>query len=52
VSRRSKLIKAEDGASLVEYALLIALITIVCIVAIGALGNQIVAFFNVASGSL
>lgn len=30
----------ERGAALVEYALLVALIAVVCIVAIGFIGNQ------------
>ena len=33
-------IKNERGAALVEYALLLALIAVVCIVAIGVIGNQ------------
>ena len=32
--------KEERGASLVEYALLVALIAVVCIVAIRVLGNK------------
>ena len=32
--------KSELGASLVEYALLVALIAVVCIAAIGYLGGQ------------
>jgi pilus assembly protein Flp/PilA len=36
--------KDERGASLPEYALLLALITIVCIAAISTLGNQISSF--------
>jgi pilus assembly protein Flp/PilA len=33
-------IKSDRGASLVEYALLVALIAVVCIVAIGFLGRE------------
>ena len=33
-------VKNERGAALVEYALLLALIAVVCIVAIGVIGNQ------------
>ena len=33
-------VKSERGASLVEYALLLALIAVVCIVAITALGKK------------
>lgn len=39
----------EKGASLVEYALLVALIAIVCIVAVRALGGSISAQFNNAN---
>jgi pilus assembly protein Flp/PilA len=40
------LTRREEGATLVEYALLVALIAIACIVAIGALGNGISSAFN------
>ena len=36
----------EEGASLVEYALLVALIAIVCIVAIGQAGQAVVGVFG------
>ncbi len=38
--------KSELGASLVEYALLVALIAVVCIAAIGFLGNKAKDSFN------
>jgi pilus assembly protein Flp/PilA len=44
--------KNEKGASLVEYALLVALIAIVCIVAVRALGTSISGQFNNLSGQL
>ena len=37
---RAKFGESERGASLVEYALLVALIAVVCIVAISILGKQ------------
>jgi pilus assembly protein Flp/PilA len=37
---RARFGNTERGASLVEYALLLALIAVVCIVAITALGNK------------
>ncbi len=37
---RAKLGRSERGAALVEYALLLALIAVVCIVALTVLGNQ------------
>ncbi len=36
----TKIAKDEKGAALVEYALLLALIAVVCIVAIGLLGTS------------
>ena len=37
---RARLARSERGASLVEYALLVALIAVVCIVAVSALGKN------------
>ena len=37
---RARFADSERGASLVEYALLLALIAVVCIVAIGFLGGE------------
>jgi len=37
---RARFARTERGASLVEYALLVALIAVVCIVAITVLGNR------------
>jgi pilus assembly protein Flp/PilA len=43
--------KKEKGASLVEYALLVALIAIVAIVAVQALGRSVsTSFSNINSG--
>ncbi len=37
---QAHVVKTDRGASLVEYALLVALIAVVCIVAIGFLGGE------------
>lgn len=37
---RARFARTERGAALVEYALLVALIAVVCIVAIGVLGTE------------
>jgi len=37
---RSRFAQSQRGASLVEYALLVALIAVVCIVAVSLLGNN------------
>ncbi len=43
------LARRDDGQDLLEYALLIALIAIVCVAAITAAGNQVSnIFFNIA----
>jgi pilus assembly protein Flp/PilA len=43
--------KKQKGASLVEYALLVALIAVICIVAISALGQKVsTSFSSIASG--
>ena len=44
--------KTERGASLVEYALLVALIAVVCIVAITLLGNEASEKFSSVGSSL
>jgi pilus assembly protein Flp/PilA len=46
----ARLRRTDDGASLVEYALLVALIAVVCIVAVALLGgNASTKFSSVAS---
>jgi Flp pilus assembly pilin Flp len=42
----------ETGASLPEYALLLALMTIVCLAAMSALGNQISSFMNALASTI
>jgi pilus assembly protein Flp/PilA len=49
---RGRFAKTERGASLVEYALLLALIAVVCIVAVTALGNKAGDKFSSVSGSI
>jgi pilus assembly protein Flp/PilA len=45
-----KLLHCERGAALAEYALLVALVAVVCLVAITTLGTQIsTAFSTIAS---
>jgi pilus assembly protein Flp/PilA len=42
----------EDGASLVEYALLVALIAVICIVAIAFLGQAASSKFSAVGSSI
>jgi pilus assembly protein Flp/PilA len=51
-SARKFLTGKEEGATLAEYGLLLALIAVVCIVAIGALGTQISSMFQSLSTSI
>jgi pilus assembly protein Flp/PilA len=44
--------RKEDGASLAEYGLLLALIAVICIAAIALLGNQISTMFSTLSTSI
>ena len=45
-------VKSERGASLVEYALLVALIAVVCIAAVTVLGTSASAKFDEVGSSL
>lgn len=44
--------KRERGASLVEYALLVALIAVVAISAVGTLGTKVTAQFSAVSSNI
>ena len=46
------LLRDEEGASYVEYALLLALVALVVITAATTLGNNLSAFFNSSAGSI
>ena len=49
---RARFARDERGASLVEYALLVALIAVVCIVAVTLLGHNASAKFSSVGSSL
>jgi len=49
---RARFDDSERGAALVEYALLVALIAVVCIVAIGFLGKKASSNFDSIGSSL
>lgn len=48
----SRFWKDEEGAALVEYGLLVALIAVACIVAITATGTSISGLFDGVSGEI
>ena len=43
---------SEEGPTAVEYAVMLALIVVVCLTAIGAVGTRASATFNTIAGSL
>ncbi len=49
---RARVGRTERGAALVEYALLVALIAVVCILAISTLGKEANSTFDVVGNSL
>jgi len=49
---RAKFGRSERGAALVEYALLLALIAVVCIVALTTLGGQAKSKFSTVGASI
>jgi pilus assembly protein Flp/PilA len=52
MSRIMETLKEEEGATMVEYALMLALIAIVCIVAVTTIGTNANAKFNAAATNL
>jgi pilus assembly protein Flp/PilA len=48
----TQFVRDEEGASLAEYGLLLALIAVVCIGAIAVVGTKISGMFNAISGSI
>jgi pilus assembly protein Flp/PilA len=49
---RKFLTRKEEGATLAEYGLLLALIAVVCMAAITLLGNKISTMFTTLAGSI
>lgn len=46
------MIRDEEGATMVEYGLMLALIAVVCIVAVKLIGTNLSTLFNTVAGSL
>lgn len=42
----STMLRKDEGATALEYGILVALIAIVIVVGVSAFGNQLLAFFN------
>ena len=52
LARLKKFAHAEDGQDLLEYALLVALIALVCVVSIGLAGTNVNNIFSSIAGKL
>jgi pilus assembly protein Flp/PilA len=48
----SRLTRQEEGATMVEYGLLVALIACACIVAVTLVGTDLAAMFNAVAGKI
>lgn len=48
----SKFVRDEEGASMAEYGLLLALIAVLCVAAITTLGTKVSTMFNYAASSI
>ena len=51
-SARTFFAKKEEGASLVEYGLLVGLIAVICVASISLLGNKISGMFSSLASTL
>jgi len=46
------MIRDDEGATMVEYGLMVALVAVVCIVAVRLLGTNLSTLFNTVAGSI
>jgi pilus assembly protein Flp/PilA len=49
---QSRIIREEEGATMVEYALLVALIAIIAIIAVALVGTRVSGVFNKVAATL
>ena len=52
ITAAKKFVNDESGATMVEYALMVALVAAVCVVAVTSLGTAISSKFNSIAGSI
>jgi pilus assembly protein Flp/PilA len=48
----TRFVKDDEGAALVEYGMLVGLIAVVCVLAVGTLGQTILGYFTSINTSL
>jgi pilus assembly protein Flp/PilA len=51
IAATRRFLTREEGATMVEYGLMVALIAVVAVAAVGALGTSVTSVFNGVSGS-
>ena len=52
VALSKKFVSQEEGATMVEYGLMVALIAVFCIIGVQLLGTNLLAIFNNVAGQL
>lgn len=52
ITTLKNIMRDEEGATMVEYGLMLALIAVVCIVAVALIGTNLSSLFNTVAGSL
>jgi len=52
IARLLAFVREDSGQDLLEYALLVGLIALVCVVAVTAAGNSVSGIFNAIAGAL
>jgi len=52
INQAKRFVRDEDGATMVEYALMLALIAVVCILAVTTIGNNANTMFNTIADDL
>jgi len=52
IARLRTFVREDEGQDLLEYALLVGLIALVCVVAVTAAGGAVSGIFNAISGAL
>ena len=52
ITRLQSLVRNDEGQDLIEYAMLVALIALFCVVAVTAAGTQVAAVFTAIVGAI
>lgn len=52
INTRTAMLRDDQGATMVEYGLMIALIAVVCLIAVAAIGTGMNATFNTVASSI